>query len=146
MKTAPNWKYLEMKKSGNIYNLHSYWTKQPIEVVEKFIKFFTLEGETVLDCFAGTGMTGVAAKKNKRKSILYDISPICCEISRGYTTKIKDYNELKNEFINFKNYFEIKFKEFLYVNFNGKPMRVKYVLYSRDYVCPKCQTLFRSNF
>jgi len=143
-RALPNWKRLDMKKSGNVYNLHSYWTKQPVEIVEEFIKFFSNKGDTVLDCFAGTGMTGVASKKNNRKSILYDLSPICCEISRGYTTKIKNYPKLIEEFDNFKKIFENKFNDLVYFNYDGKKKRIKYILYSRDYLCPKCKNKFNS--
>jgi DNA modification methylase len=133
---------LEMKKSGKIYNLHSYWTKQPVEVIENFISSFSKEGETILDCFAGTGMTGVAAKKNKRKSILYDLSPICCHISKGYTSTISNNKELDIEFEKFKLQMESKFSDLLHHEVEGVKKRIKYTLYSRDYECPECKTIF----
>lgn len=75
------------KKSGPIFNAHSYWTKQPIDTINYFINKYSKENDVVLDPFCGSGMTGVSAIKSKRKFILSDISPICLHISKGYTTK-----------------------------------------------------------
>ncbi|MFW9878056.1 MAG: DNA methyltransferase [Candidatus Thorarchaeota archaeon] len=74
------------KKSGTMFNMHSYWTKQPVDVVEHFIKQYSNEQETVLDPFCGTGIIGVAAIRTNRNIILNDISPICLHISKGYCT------------------------------------------------------------
>jgi len=40
------------------------------------IDLFTKEGDTILDCFAGTGIVGRCAVKKNRKSILIDRNPI----------------------------------------------------------------------
>ena len=73
------------KKTGGIFNLHTYWTKQPLEPIEYFIKKYTMENDTVLDPFSGTGMIGVASLRLNRNCILSDISPIARHISSGYT-------------------------------------------------------------
>ncbi len=87
------------KKSGSIFNQHSYWTKQPVDVIEYFIKKFTQEGEVVLDPFAGSGMTGIASILNNRESILIDNSPTAVHIAKGYTSKINFEKEVVNEFL-----------------------------------------------
>lgn len=88
------------KKSGPIFNLHTYWTKQPIEPIEYYINEYTKEGDVVLDPFSGTGMTGVASLKMNRNCILNDISVIARHISAGYTTNISiiDNNEKINSY------------------------------------------------
>lgn len=75
------------KKSGTIFNAHSYWTKQPIDIINTFINTYSKENDVVLDPFCGSGMTGVSSIMTKRNFILSDISPICLHISKGYTTK-----------------------------------------------------------
>jgi DNA modification methylase len=81
------------KKSGTIFNMHSYWTKQPIDPIIYFIEKYTKSGDVVLDPFSGTGMTGIAAIQANRKAILNDLSPISIHISKGYCT---NYNIQKN--------------------------------------------------
>lgn len=44
-------------------------TQKPLEILERIILASTNEGDTVLDPFNGSGTTGVAAKKLKRKYI-----------------------------------------------------------------------------
>ncbi|MCL2204735.1 MAG: site-specific DNA-methyltransferase [Defluviitaleaceae bacterium] len=52
-------------------------TQKPVKLMEFFIRTLTLEGETVLDPFMGSGSTGVAAGKLNRNFI-------GAEIDKGY--------------------------------------------------------------
>ncbi len=79
----------DASKSSKIYNMHMYWTKQDPFVVKQFIEHYTQPGDIVLDAFAGTGMTGVAAMLSGRNAILTDISPACIHIARNYTIPIE---------------------------------------------------------
>jgi DNA modification methylase len=54
----------------------------PIGLPSWFIKLFTKEGDLVLDPFAGSGTTCVAAKKLGRSCLGIDIDPKSCEIAR----------------------------------------------------------------
>ena len=49
-------------KGNAFYKAHSYPTKVPHPAIMRFILHYTLPGDVVLDGFAGTGMTGVAAQ------------------------------------------------------------------------------------
>ena len=44
-------------------------TQKPVALMEYLIKTYTVEGETVLDCFMGSGSTGVACINTNRKFI-----------------------------------------------------------------------------
>ena len=44
-------------------------TQKPVALMEYLIKTYTVEGETVLDCFMGSGTTGVACINLNRKFI-----------------------------------------------------------------------------
>ena len=42
-------------------------TEKPVELLERLLSVVTLPGDTVLDCFNGSGATGVAAVKKRPK-------------------------------------------------------------------------------
>jgi len=58
---------LKFKCVNNYSRVHS--AEKPIELLEYLIKTYTEENEIVLDCFAGSGSTLVAAKNLRRKFI-----------------------------------------------------------------------------
>jgi 16S rRNA G966 N2-methylase RsmD len=70
------------------YNVHSYHTKVPPEAIEPYIKHYTNPGAVVLDPFAGSGMTGVAARRLGRRSILNDLSPAAAHIAWNVTHRL----------------------------------------------------------
>ena len=49
--------------------LYKHPTIKPLDIIENFIINSSLENDTVLDCFMGSGTTGVACKKLNRKFI-----------------------------------------------------------------------------
>lgn len=49
-------------KGNAFYKAHSYPTKVPHPAIMRFILHYTRPGDVVLDGFAGSGMTGVAAQ------------------------------------------------------------------------------------
>src|SRR5438876_11417852 len=49
----------------------------PPEIPMRLIKLFSFFGETVLDSFAGTGTTALAALPLRRRAIYLDQSPAC---------------------------------------------------------------------
>lgn len=49
---------------------------------QKLVEMFSLEGDTILDPFAGSGTTGVACINTNRKYILIEKDPSYCEIIR----------------------------------------------------------------
>ena len=52
---------IKQGKNSAIYNAHTYHTKVPHEVIMRYILHYTQPGDIILDGFAGTGMSGVAA-------------------------------------------------------------------------------------
>lgn len=73
-----------VKRSDPVYMAHAYLTKIPVSAITPFIEAFTRPGETVLDPFAGSGMTGVAAATLGRKAQLFDIAILGQHIGRNY--------------------------------------------------------------
>lgn len=50
-------------------------TQKPVAIMEKLVSLFTDRGETILDPFAGSGTTGVAAIRNGRRFIGWERDP-----------------------------------------------------------------------
>lgn len=77
---------LEANERHPVYSFHPYHTKVPPFIIQDLIKYYTNEGDVVLDIFSGSGMTGVAARECNRNAILCDLSPIATFISSVNTT------------------------------------------------------------
>ena len=99
-------------KNNPIYTAHTYHTKVPHPAIMRYLLYYTQPGDTVLDSFGGTGMTGVAAQIcefpditlkykfeqewkslfgtepnwGKRKAICGDLSPYASFISYNYNS------------------------------------------------------------
>lgn len=58
-------------------NVYLHPTQKPVELMEKLILMFSNKNDVILDCFMGSGSTGVAAIKNKRKFV-------GCELDSDY--------------------------------------------------------------
>ncbi len=54
---------------------------KPLPLMVELVTLFTDEGETILDPFAGSGTTGVAAKLNGRKAILVERDEKYCAVA-----------------------------------------------------------------
>ena len=74
------------KKRWNGGGHHAVWThgvergnvhptQKPLALVRRWVELFTDPGETILDPFAGSGTTGIAAEREGRKAILIEKDP-----------------------------------------------------------------------
>jgi site-specific DNA-methyltransferase (adenine-specific) len=54
-------------------------TEKPVEVLDPLIRYACPPGGTVLDCFAGSGSTAVAARMSGRKAVLIEADERYCE-------------------------------------------------------------------
>lgn len=138
-------------KNGPIYNAHSYHTKVPYKAIMKYILHYTEPNDIVLDSFAGTGMTSIAAqlcgtlsKKEKtlldneeyppnlgvRKSIINDLSPGATLISSLYNS---EYD--KDEFITDANNILNKIEKeigWMYRTYHIKENKIQYIKNIKD--------------
>jgi adenine-specific DNA methylase len=76
---------LRVSRATSAYAVHAYHTKVPPEAIRPYIEHYTKSGGLVLDPFAGSGMTGLAAGLAGRQAILSDLSPAAVHIARNYT-------------------------------------------------------------
>lgn len=64
-----------------------HMTVKPVLVMRQLIRLFTVERQTVLDPFMGSGTTGVAAVQDGRKFIGFEIDPDYTKIALGRIQK-----------------------------------------------------------
>lgn len=72
----------------------------PIKLYERMIKLISKEGDTILDCFAGTGGLAIACKNLNRKCILiepYHIDIIKQRLNINFSPDIKKENAISNK-------------------------------------------------
>ena len=77
-----------VKRSDPVYMAHAYLTKVPVTAVIPFIEALTAPGDVVLDPFAGSGMTGVAALASGRRARLFDVSVLGRHIGSNYVNLV----------------------------------------------------------
>lgn len=126
---------ITVNKTSTAYRAHSYHTKVPPEAITPFIKAFTKPGDTVLDPFCGSGMTGVAAIMEGRNALLSDLSAAAVHISRNYTAPCNP-----ETFSNALARVEDKMKptiDWLYRPL-GEDRLVEYTTWSDIFSCPEC--------
>lgn len=79
---------VRVRRSDPVYMAHAYLTKVPVAAIAPLIEAFTEPGDVVLDPFAGSGMTGVAALVTGRKAVLYDVSVLGRHIGLNYVNVV----------------------------------------------------------
>lgn len=75
-------------KNTYVYDAHTYHTKVPPQGIAQLIEYYTWPGETVVDPFCGSGMTGVAALELGRRAVLSDLSPAAVFIAKNLCTPV----------------------------------------------------------
>jgi DNA modification methylase/predicted RNA-binding Zn-ribbon protein involved in translation (DUF1610 family) len=118
---------------------HSYHTVVPYPAVLSFIEQYTNKGDIVLDSFAGSGQTGIAALISGRRALLTDISPAATHISRGFLEPV-DLGELNRTFNaiekQVKNEIDLKYSTLC--RSCGRPSTTHYFIWSEKGLCPNC--------
>jgi 16S rRNA G966 N2-methylase RsmD len=79
---------LSVGRSDPAYMAHAYLTKVPAPAIAPFIEAYSPEGGVVVDPFAGSGMTGVAALMSGRAARLFDISVLGKHIGENFVNLV----------------------------------------------------------
>ena len=64
-----------------------YPTQKPLAILERIVKVHSNPGDLVMDFFAGSGTTGMAAAKNDRRFVLVDSNPEAVQIAAKRLTE-----------------------------------------------------------
>lgn len=74
-------------KNTYTYDAHTYHTKVPPQGIAQVLQKYLPEGGLVLDPFAGSGMTGVAARATGLDVVLNELSPAASFIADRFTSQ-----------------------------------------------------------
>ena len=55
-------------------------TEKPVELATRAMQYSSQPGDNVLDLFAGSGSTLIAAEQNKRRAFLMEIDGLYCDV------------------------------------------------------------------
>jgi DNA modification methylase len=98
------------RKSAVHYGFHSYFTTQPFNVVQEYIKNFTNANELVADPFVGSGVTAVEALRLKRRCFALDLNPFAVFLTKAKCS-YANINKLTNMFNSILKRIESKCEE-----------------------------------
>lgn len=146
-------------KGNAFYKAHSYPTKVPYPAIMRFLLHYTKPGDVVLDGFAGSGSTGIAAQAcgqpdakirkaieedmgkvpwGYRRAILSDLSPSASVIAAGINLPI-DAGAFDKASAKILSTFDAKLG-WMYqtTHSDGTPAKIEYTIWSQIFTCPEC--------
>ena len=152
-------------KGNAFYKAHSYPTKVPHPAIMRFILHYTRPGDVVLDGFAGSGMTGVAAQAcanpdskvrqaieaelgteniewGARRAILGELGPAATFIAAGVNLPVDGdaFDRASQALLDrFKREYGWMYRTAV-TRGNGKifEAHIDYVVWSEVFTCPHC--------
>ncbi len=135
----PDGRMVPGSRNTAFYNAHSYHTKVPPEAIRPFIEHFSNPGDVVLDPFCGSGMTGVAASLEGRRSILNDLSTAAAHLAWNHT-HVCDGEALEGAFDRVAAAVQTDFDRYYATrDETGAPATIRWTLWSTRHRCPSCK-------
>lgn len=150
---------LAASRTGPLYNAFSYPTKISPEVIGLFIATHTAPGQTVLDTFAGSGTTGIAAllcdrptpqmhamasrlklqpRWGPRHAHLVDVGALGCFVA-GIMTSPPNPNEFRDAAARLVKLAKARLSGLYDVTDpEGNPGEIRHVVWSEVLTCPNC--------
>lgn len=108
---------------------HKYWGKKPVEPLAFIIERLTDSGDLVVDPFTGSGVTGFAAVKLKRRYLGIDINPVAAKLS-SVVLNPPATRELESAFDDVSRTAKREIEQTYLTGFKGRP--ATHYLWDRD--------------
>ncbi len=87
---------------ANLREWVGFETQKPVDLIERVLQLASNPGDTVLDCFVGSGSTAIAAEGLGRRWIMCDLSKWAIQVTRKRLLQIEDCKPF--EILNLGNY------------------------------------------
>ena len=82
---------IAVRRSDAVYMAHGYLTKVPVDAIIPFIEAFTEPGDRVIDPFAGSGSSLIAAALLQRRYIGIELEEKYCDLARRRLAGVERY-------------------------------------------------------
>lgn len=146
-------------KGNAFYKAHSYPTKVPYPAIMRFLLHYTKPGDVVLDGFAGSGSSGIAAQAcgrpdadlrrsvedemgkvpwGYRRAVLADLSPSASVIAAGLNLPIdaEAFGKASKQILDrFDSELGWMYET---THTDGKSGRIEFTIWSEVFTCPEC--------
>ena len=137
-------------KNDPYYATFNYHTKVPPVAIARYIAHYTEPNDVVLDCFCGSGMTGLAAKLlgnwpssypnpegilGARRAVVSDLSPVATYLAHAFSRSV-DGRRLQREADQIASELEAELGHLYRVD--GRGGRFDYMVWSDVLECQEC--------
>jgi len=134
---------IQTKRSTAITNMHTYWSKKPVDAIRQYIRHYTSPGTLVLDPFSGSGSTALAALLEGRSAIAVDRSPAATFITANYCRYISPAQlQAAADRVVGRVEQEMDWLYATHCDRCGGIARTHYTVYSQVFQCPRCLDKF----
>ncbi|MFH1742065.1 MAG: DNA methyltransferase [bacterium] len=141
--TSPPSAGMSAGKNTYTYDAHTYHTKVPPQGIAELLRHYLPQGGLILDPFAGSGMTGVAARATGYDCILNELSPAACFIADRFVSTVSPLRfeaAVKTILGKLRN-----LRSTLYTTTCrecGRPTEILYIVWSYNVHCNHCGVEF----
>lgn len=111
--------------------MHKYWGKKPFNEISKFIEKYSVQNETVMDCFCGSGVTLIEAIKAGRKAVGVDLNPIAIKLAKVSSTVV-EIDEINKQFKIIKKKLQKDINSLYEMEYEGEPTMVTHTIWKND--------------
>lgn len=124
------------------YQMHKYFARRPYNVFRNLVQHYTNEGDIVLDCFCGGGVTVFESLALDRKVVGVDINPLATVITEMQIQQV-DTVQLKQFFDDFLEECNKECAELYKYQIADESVEQEWMEWVYEVKCMECGTVIR---
>lgn len=124
------------------YQMHKYFARRPFNVFSRLIEHYTKEGDIILDCFCGGGVTVFEGLALDRKVIGVDINPLATFITEMQIQQV-DTTMLSAYYDKFLKACKQELSKLYEYQLDGDCVTQEWMEWVYEVRCPECGALIR---
>lgn len=124
------------------YQMHKYFARRPYNVFRNLVQHYTKEGDIVLDCFCGGGVTVFESLALDRKVVGVDINPLATFITEMQIQQV-DMEQLRRFYDTFLEECIEEYSHFYSYQIAGDTVEQEWMEWVYEVKCPECGTVIR---